>query len=54
MRFRELGGEVVAVSCVTNKAAGLGTGPLDHSHITQVAKQPVALLSELIRGALSL
>ncbi len=54
MRFRELGGEVVAVSCVTNKAAGLGTGPLDHSHITQVAKQPVAMLSELIRGALNL
>lgn len=51
-RFAQLGGEVIALSCVTNKAAGLGEGPLDHAHITEAAKLPVQVLSEIIADLL--
>lgn len=47
-RFAQLGGKVIALSCVTNKAAGLSDAPLDHAHITEAAKLPVQVLSEII------
>ncbi|QEL20979.1 purine-nucleoside phosphorylase [Limnoglobus roseus] len=36
----KLGLEVAAISCITNKAAGLSSGVLDHSDVQHVAGQP--------------
>jgi purine-nucleoside phosphorylase len=43
-----LGLEVAAVSCVTNKAAGLTAGHLDHSEVLANAKLSVDRLGRLI------
>lgn len=42
--------EVVAVSTITNKAAGLGDGPLSHAEVEQTAKLAVARLARLIEA----
>ncbi|MBA4187213.1 MAG: purine-nucleoside phosphorylase [Planctomycetaceae bacterium] len=48
----EVGLEVAAISCVTNKAAGINSGTLDHAEVLVNAKMAVerlaALLQELI------
>ena len=44
----ELGLEVAAISCITNRAAGLGDEPLDHSDVLMHAKLAVDRLGELI------
>lgn len=43
-----LGLEVAGVSCITNKAAGLGGAPLDHSEVLANARLAVARLGELL------
>jgi purine-nucleoside phosphorylase len=43
-----LGLEVAAVSCVTNRAAGLGDVPLDHAEVLVNAKLAVARAAELL------
>lgn len=40
--------EVAAVSTITNKAAGLGDGPLSHAEVEQTAKLAVARLGALV------
>jgi purine-nucleoside phosphorylase len=45
---RDLGLEVAAVSCITNKAAGLAAGPLDHKEVLQTAAAPADRLANLI------
>lgn len=40
--------EVVAVSTITNKAAGLGDGPLSHAEVEQTAKLAVGRLAGLV------
>jgi purine-nucleoside phosphorylase len=45
---RDLGIEVAAVSCVTNKAAGLSAGPLDHKDVLRTAAAPADRLANLI------
>ena len=47
----ELGLEVAAISCVTNKAAGLGGATLDHAEVLANAKIAVVRMGELL-GAL--
>lgn len=44
----ELGLEVAAISCVTNKAAGLGAGTLDHAEVLVNAKLAVERLAGLL------
>lgn len=46
-----LGLEVAAVSCITNKAAGLGGATLDHAEVLTNAKLAVVRMGELL-GAL--
>ncbi len=50
---RALGMRAVAVSCITNKAAGVSSEPLNHAEVLdigkQVASQFVALITEFIR-----
>ncbi len=43
-----LGLEVAAVSCITNKAAGLSDGPLDHTEVLDNAKLAVDRLAALL------
>ena len=44
-----LGLEVAGVSCITNKAAGLGGATLDHAEVLTNAKLAVARIGELLR-----
>ncbi len=44
----ELGLEVAAISCITNKAAGLSSEPLDHREVLGNAKLAVSRLGELL------
>jgi purine-nucleoside phosphorylase len=52
----KLGLEVAAISCITNKAAGLAAGVLDHSEVQEVAGrgEVVARLAELLLGIIRL
>lgn len=43
-----LGLEVAAISCVTNRAAGLGDAPLDHAEVLVNARLAVARMGELL------
>jgi len=43
-----LGLEVAAVSCVTNRAAGLSSGPLDHADVLRTAAAPADRLANLL------
>ena len=43
-----LGLEVAAVSCITNKAAGIGGAPLDHQEVLVNAKLAVERLGEIL------
>jgi purine-nucleoside phosphorylase len=43
-----LGLEVAAISCITNRAAGLGTGSLDHAEVLANARLGVDRLAGLI------
>ena len=42
--------EVAAVSCITNKAAGLSAGPLDHTDVLRTAAAPADRLANLLAG----
>jgi purine-nucleoside phosphorylase len=44
------GMEVAAVSCITNKAAGLTCGILDHKEVLTNAARPAERLSELLEA----
>jgi purine-nucleoside phosphorylase len=44
----ELGQEVAAISCVTNAAAGLSNGPLDHAEVLDNAKLAIERLSAIL------
>lgn len=45
-----LGLEVAAISCITNKAAGLAAGALDHAEVLANAGRPAERLSEIVRA----
>lgn len=44
----ELGVRVIALSCITNAAAGVTGAVLDHTHVQQVARQAAAQMEKLI------
>jgi purine-nucleoside phosphorylase len=44
----ELGVRVIALSCITNAAAGVKGAVLDHSHVQQVARQAAVEMEKLI------
>lgn len=48
-----LGLECAAISCITNKAAGLAGKPLDHREVLETARQVVQRVSELFERWLS-
>ena len=47
-RAAELGLEVAAISCITNKAAGLSAGVLDHAEVLDNAKLAVERLEAIL------
>jgi purine-nucleoside phosphorylase len=49
----ELGLEVAAISCITNRAAGLSSAPLDHAEVLVNAKLAVERLGELLSRLVS-
>lgn len=49
----EMGLEVAAISCITNKAAGLTAGTLDHREVLANASKPAERISEIIEAILS-
>jgi purine-nucleoside phosphorylase len=51
-RGRELGMECAAVSCVTNRAAGLGEGPIHHDEVLKTGTAARDLLARLVEGFL--
>jgi purine-nucleoside phosphorylase len=50
----ECGMEVAAISCVTNKAAGLTCGTLDHREVLANAAKPAERLSEILESFVAL
>jgi purine-nucleoside phosphorylase len=46
----ECGLEVAAISCITNKAAGLSSGPLNHAEVLANARRPAERLAELLEA----
>lgn len=50
----ELGLEVAAISCITNKAAGLGSGSLDHAEVLANAKLAVKRLADIVERLINL
>lgn len=47
-----MGVSVLGISCVTNLAAGVAEGPIDHSHVEEVATQARARFVGLVSGVL--
>ena len=45
---RRGGAEVIGISCITNAAAGLSSGPLSHDDVTNTAKSVERPFAELI------
>jgi purine-nucleoside phosphorylase len=48
----ELGMECAALSCITNRAAGLGEGPINHEEVLTAAAAKSDRLAELLEGLL--
>lgn len=48
-----LGMEVVGISCITNRAAGLSDGSLDHSEIIEVAARTRSKFIALLKGIIA-
>lgn len=47
---KHMGMSVAAISCITNKAAGLQSTPLNHQEVLETAKQAEARLSQLLQA----
>ena len=50
--LRQLGVEVLALSCITNMAAGVSSTPLSHQEVIEVGKQVAQTFQSLIRRIL--
>jgi purine-nucleoside phosphorylase len=50
----ELGMECAAVSCITNRAAGLSKGPINHDEVLATAAAQAEQLAGLLEGFLRL
>jgi purine-nucleoside phosphorylase len=50
LALRHLGARVVAISCITNKGAGLSQGLLDHKEVQEVADRTRAAFVSVLEG----
>lgn len=46
---RHMGKRVLGISCITNLAAGLSTGPIDHSEVMETGAAVAEIFKELLR-----
>ncbi len=49
LALRQMQREVLAISCVTNKAAGLSSGPLSHDEVMELGRRAEASFAGLLR-----
>ena len=54
MALRQMATRILGISCVTNLAAGVGTGELDHGHVASAALAVADRFATLVRKALEL
>ena len=47
-----LGMRVLGISCVTNKAAGLGTGKLHHEEVLEIGRRSNAAFTALLKAVI--
>ena len=50
---RHMGARVLGISCVTNSAAGLSAGRLDHADVENTARATAERLTQLVRGVVA-
>jgi purine-nucleoside phosphorylase len=48
----DLGMECAAISCITNRAAGLSGGPINHEEVLTTAAAQAERLADLLEGLL--
>jgi purine-nucleoside phosphorylase len=51
---RQLGIRVIGISCITNAAAGISSGPLSHEEVAETADRVRNQFAELLAGAIAL
>jgi len=51
---RQLGMRVIGISCITNAAAGISSGPLTHEEVAETADRVRLQFAELLAGAIAL
>ena len=54
LALRQMGARIVGISCVTNFAAGIGEGLLDHAHVASAALAVADRFATLVRKGLEL
>jgi purine-nucleoside phosphorylase len=50
---RHMGARVLGISCITNLAAGLTAGRLNHADVESTARATAARLTQLVRGVVA-
>lgn len=51
---RQLGLRVIGISCITNAAAGISSGPLSHEEVSETADRVRPQFADLLAGAIAL
>jgi purine-nucleoside phosphorylase len=51
---RQLGLRVIGISCITNAAAGISSGPLSHEEVAETADRVRLQFADLLAGAIAL
>ena len=54
LALRQMGARIIGISCVTNFAAGVGEGLLDHAHVASAALAVADRFATLVRKGLDL
>jgi purine-nucleoside phosphorylase len=50
---KALGVNVVGISCITNKAAGLSENPLSHIEVQEIAAKVAPVFRKLLKGIIT-
>jgi purine-nucleoside phosphorylase len=52
MRRRQMGIKVLAISCVTNMAAGVSDHPINHQEVLEIGKRVAGEFKNLLRDVI--
>ncbi|MCM3904843.1 MAG: purine-nucleoside phosphorylase [Pyrinomonadaceae bacterium] len=50
---RQMGMNVLGISCITNMAAGISDGPINHEEVMEIGNRVRATFTQLLRGIIS-